>query len=88
MGRKHCGKRRNYSLGTVSPFPTVFSKDLYCRHVKTRDWFGTGLTKPRHTNFQRANKFLSLGHFENICRRQFKFLSNDNKRMETREGEV
>ena len=36
MGGKHCGKRRNCSLRAISPFPTVFSKDLYCRHVKTR----------------------------------------------------
>ena len=35
-GRKHCGKWRNCSLRAISPFPTVFSKDLCCRHVKTR----------------------------------------------------
>ena len=35
-GRKHCGKRRNCSLRTISPFPIGFSKDWYCRHVKTR----------------------------------------------------
>ena len=35
-GRKHCGKRRNCLLQAISPFPTVFSKDLYGRHVKTR----------------------------------------------------
>ena len=34
--RKLCGKRRNCSLRAISPFPTVFSKDLYCRHVKSR----------------------------------------------------
>ena len=34
MGRKHCGKRRNCSLRAISSFPTVFSKYLYCRHVK------------------------------------------------------
>ena len=34
-GRKHCGKRRNCSLRAISPFPTVFSKDLYSKHVKT-----------------------------------------------------
>ena len=34
--RKHCGKRRNCSLRAISPFPTMFSKDLFCRHVKTR----------------------------------------------------
>ena len=27
--RKHCGKRRNCSIWAISPFPTVFSKDLY-----------------------------------------------------------
>ena len=40
--RKHCGKRRNCSLRAISPFPTVFSKDLYRRHVKTRDCLGKG----------------------------------------------
>ena len=34
MDRKHCGKRRNCSLRAISLFPTVFSKGLYCRHVK------------------------------------------------------
>ena len=34
--RKHSEKRRNFSLREISPFPTVFSKDLFCRHVKTR----------------------------------------------------
>ena len=43
-GRKHCGKRRNCSLWEVSPFPTVFSNDFYCRHVKTRACFGKGYT--------------------------------------------
>ena len=35
MDRKHCGKRRNCSLRTISPFPAVFSKGLYCTHTKT-----------------------------------------------------
>ena len=35
-------KRRNCSLRAISPFPTVFSKDLYCRHVKTRACLGKG----------------------------------------------
>ena len=39
-GRKRCGKRRNCSLRAISPFPAVFSKDLYCRHVKTRACLG------------------------------------------------
>ena len=37
---KHCGKRRNCSLRAISPFTTVFSKDLFCRHVKTRACLG------------------------------------------------
>ena len=45
MGRKHCRKRRNCLLLAISPFPTVFSKDMYCRHVKTRACLGKGLSK-------------------------------------------
>ena len=41
-GRKHCGKRRNCLLRAISPFPTVFAKGLYCRHVKTRACLGKG----------------------------------------------
>ena len=44
MIRKHCRKRRNCSLRVISPFPTVFSKDYYCRHVKTRACLGKGYT--------------------------------------------
>ena len=42
-GRKHCAERRNCSLRAISPFPTVFSGDLYCRHVKTSDCLGKDL---------------------------------------------
>ena len=42
-GRKQCGKRINCSLLAFSPFPAEFSKDKYCRHVKTRDCLGKGL---------------------------------------------
>ena len=35
-------KRRNCSLRAISPFPTVFSKDLFCKHVKTRACLGKG----------------------------------------------
>ena len=44
-GRKHCGKRRNCWLQAISPFPTVFSKDLRCRDVKTRGLFRKGLSQ-------------------------------------------
>ena len=30
LSRKHCGKRRNCSLRAISPFPTMFSKAVYC----------------------------------------------------------
>ena len=33
---------RNCSLGAISPFPTVFSKELYCRHIKTQACLGKG----------------------------------------------
>ena len=38
--KKKIGKRRNCSLRAISPFSTVFSKDLYCRHVKTSACLG------------------------------------------------
>ena len=43
MGRKQCWKRRNSSLCAISPFPTVFSKDSYCKHVKNLGLFGKTL---------------------------------------------
>ena len=39
---ENTGKRRNCSLRAISPFSTVLSKDLYCKHVKTRNCFGKG----------------------------------------------
>ena len=30
------------SLGAISPFRTVFSKGLFCRHIKTRACLGNG----------------------------------------------
>ena len=41
-GRIHCGKKRNCPLQAISPFSTVFSKDLFCRHVKSRACLGKG----------------------------------------------
>ena len=41
---KHCVKRRNCSLRAISPFPTVFSKDLYCRYVKNQGFSDKGLS--------------------------------------------
>ena len=42
-GRKHCGKRRNCSLWAISPFSTLFSKDLLQAH-KNQGLFGKGIT--------------------------------------------
>ena len=39
---ENSGKRRNCLLRAISPFPTVFSKHLYCRQVKTRACLGKG----------------------------------------------
>ena len=43
MGRKRYGKRRNCSLQAIFSFPTVFSKELYYRHMKIRAYLGKGL---------------------------------------------
>ena len=39
-GSKHCGERRKCWLLAFSPFPTMFSKGLFFRIVKTRDCLG------------------------------------------------
>ena len=41
--RKRWGKRRNCLLQVISPFPIVFSKDLYCKQVKQGGCLGKGL---------------------------------------------
>ena len=37
------GKRTNCLLDAISPFPTVFSKEFFCRHVKRMACLGKGL---------------------------------------------
>ena len=42
-GRKFSEQVENADgKGEISPFPTVFSKELHCRHVKTRACLGKG----------------------------------------------
>ena len=41
-GSKHCGKTRNCSLRAISPFPTLFSKDLFPRGIKRCHCVGMG----------------------------------------------
>ena len=57
MGRKHYGKRRNCSLQAISSFHTVFSIDLFCRHVKTRACLGKGYPVLRIYSFQATSCF-------------------------------
>ena len=38
-GRKHCGKRRKCWLPAFSPFPTMFSKGIFLKAVKSRNCF-------------------------------------------------
>ena len=58
------GKRRNCSLRAISPFPTVFSKDLYCRHIKTRACLTHYHTMPHLDALQICN-------WEQHCNKQF-----------------
>ena len=44
MVENNVGKKRNCLLQAISPIPTTFSKDLYCRHVKTRACLGKSQT--------------------------------------------
>ena len=46
------GKRRNCSLRAISPFPSVFSKDFCCKHVKTMACLGKGKLFPKQQNFR------------------------------------
>ena len=42
-GRKFSKQVENtVEKGEIAPFPTVFSKDLYCRHIKIRACLGKG----------------------------------------------
>ena len=56
-GWKRCGKRRNCSLRAISPFHTAFSKDLYCRHVKTMACLGNCL---RGIDIRRAEIYIHV----------------------------
>ena len=65
MGRKHCEKRRNCSLRAISPLLTVFSKDLYCRHLKARakSQVTFSLGKSQVTFSDRSRFLHCQGHF-------------------------
>ena len=64
MGRKHCRKRRNCSKRSISSFPTLFSKDLYCRHVPGLVWERlTCLRKKSSQNMVRNVENAANQHF-------------------------
>ena len=60
IGRKHCGKKRNCLLRAICPFRTVFSKDLYCRHVKNKGLSGKWFSLNIFILHRLRNKFLQL----------------------------
>ena len=70
MDRKHCGKSRNCSLQAISPFPTMFSKDL---HVKTRACLGKGYDLELH------GKELTRHIFKEFAENNCIFLTNDGR---------
>ena len=45
-------------LVTISPFPAVFLKGLYCRHVKKQGLFGKGLMRGTFENIVEKEKIL------------------------------
>ena len=62
-GRKHCGKRSNCLLQTISPFPTMFSKDVYCRHKKNKGLSGKSLTNLSYTFKDKFHHFSCIQFF-------------------------
>ena len=54
--RKHCEKRRFFSLRAISPFPKVLAKDLYCRHVRNK----------QRLLWERVNAFRTTGPFYHV----------------------
>ena len=51
MGRKCGGKRRNCSLGAISPIPAVFLKSPVQQTSKNQGLFGKGLNPIQVTDF-------------------------------------
>ena len=58
-------EKENCLLRAISPFPTVFSNDLYCRQVKTRACLGKGNPIPKYA-------ILRPSQIQRSCRRQLK----------------
>ena len=58
MGRKQFGKGRKCWLTAFSPFPTMFSKGLSLRVVKSRDCVRKSQTSNTEFVFQRSQMLL------------------------------
>ena len=65
-------EKRNCWLRAISPFPTVFSTELYCRHIKTRACLGKGKFFPKQQNLDSSK----LNEFADD---KFKFDKNGRK---------
>ena len=72
MVGKHCGKNRNCSLRAISPFPTVFSKDLYYGNVKA------GLVWER-VDLLPHDKFLGWPKLKQIADNILKCIQKENE---------
>ena len=62
----------NCSLRVTSPFPTLFSKDLYCRHMKIRACLGKGKPITRR-------QILDSSKLKEFADDNFKFEENGRK---------
>ena len=56
----------NCSLRAISPFPTVFSKDVYSKHVKTWGLLGKGQYKVDYMDFLSCAVLYGIAnHYDN-----------------------
>ena len=63
---------RNCSLRAISPFPTMFSKDLYCRHVETWERVKDMINNLKKIPFSTVN-FLIVSKYK-LPKRYHKFV--------------
>ena len=68
-GRKHFGKTRNCSLQARSPFLTVFSKDMYVRHIKKQGfvWERVNALSNNNCRFSQNNPFPNKSWLLCVC---------------------
>ena len=64
-GQKTLWIKEKLLLRAISPFSTLFLKDLYGKHEKTRDCLGKGQLFIKQQNFRPVQ-------FERLCRQQYR----------------